>query len=89
MPATDLFTQFTSGLQGPAEAGAAISPNDTQDLPYLTRAIYVGGDGDIRLTLQDGSEITFSAAVAGTVLPLRASRIWQSGTSATNLVALW
>lgn len=81
----DLFKENT--LESPARHGFAITPHDTTELAYITRAIYVGGDGDIVLVTASGVELTFTNLIAGTILPVRA-KIVKAATSASNLVAL-
>lgn len=69
---------------------AAITTSDTVDLTIPTRGIWVGGTGAVKVNLVDtGTNITFSAVPAGTLLPVRAKRVLATGTTATNLVALW
>lgn len=68
---------------------AAISPNDSQDI-LVTRGIYVGGGGSLRVIGErDTSPTDFLGAVAGSVLPIRVRRVHLSGTTATGLVALY
>lgn len=73
--------------------GAEVTPNDAADLPLaMTRGIYVGGAGNITVTLKamkDGQSITLSGLVAGRIYPLEAKRIWVAGTTATGIVALY
>jgi len=54
----------------------------------FTKAIYVGGYGDVTVTNQDGDEVTFYACDAGTILPIRTNTIKDTST-ATNMVALY
>ena len=89
MTANDLFWNHSTGLEGPAENGANVAPNDGNDLVQVTRALYVGGGGDIRITTRAGTQITLTNVPAGALLPLRICRIWQTDTTATDLVALW
>lgn len=86
---TDLNSTDQPGLVGPCEFGAAITPNDSTDLTVTSRAIYVGGGGDIALITKGGSTITLAGAAAGSVIPIRAVRIKATGTTATSLVAIW
>ena len=72
----------------PANSARAITPSDTVNIA-LTRAVYVGGSGDIVAIMGDGAKVTFAGAVAGSVLPLRVTRINSTDTTATNLVALY
>ncbi len=75
------------GMQ-PAVGGAAVTPNDSQDLAKSSRALYVGGAGDVKVTTVDGSTITFSAVPAGTLLPVAVKRVFATLTTATNILAL-
>lgn len=70
---------------------AAITPNDSVELPAHTRAIYVGGAGTLIVDMSDdaAANITFLAVPAGTTLPLRVRRVHATGTTATSLVALY
>lgn len=74
----------------PAKRAAAITPSDATDLETPTRGIYIGVTGDVTVDLEDsGTTILFKGAVAGSVLPVEAKRVRATGTTATNLVALW
>lgn len=53
----------------------------------LTRAIYVGGSGDLTVVFNDDVEITFVGAAAG-YHPLQVKEV-KAATTATNLVALF
>jgi hypothetical protein len=65
----------------------AITPADS-DLVQPVRAIYVGGSGNLRISDTGGGAVTFVGAVAGTILPVMAKRVWATGTTATNIVGL-
>lgn len=84
----DRFENTSTGLDSPAFDAFAISPNDNADLPEITRALYIGGDGDIVLTTKGGTQITFTGVIASSFLPIRASRILATGTTAANIVGL-
>lgn len=89
MPAPDDFNNYSPGLDAPATRGAAITPNDSADLAFATRAVYVGGAGNIAAILQgDTVAVTFTGVVAGSILPIRVARVLATGTTATALVGL-
>jgi len=68
---------------------AVISPSDTVNLPTVCKAIYVGVTGDVKVDLtQTGTAIVFKAVPVG-ILPVQAMRVYSTGTTATNLVALY
>ena len=76
-------------MVGPIENGFAVTPADGADQAQVCRAIWIGGSGDLKVTTRGGDTFTLVGVPAGTLLPLRATRIWSTGTTATNLVALY
>ena len=85
-----LAAKQADALAGMVPTGgfAAITPDDDADLTTPTRAIYVGGAGDVVVKSADNVTVTFSAVPAGTTLPIVTSRVMSTGTTATNLLAL-
>ena len=88
MPAQDL-ANGGNNITSPAGRYAVATPSDSADLSFVSRAIYVGGDGNIAAVSPEGQVVTFVGVPAGTILPIRCNRINLTGTTATNLVALW
>lgn len=84
----DDFKTLQPGLNSPAEAADAITPHNTLPLPRATRAIYVGGGGNLRVTFVDGDTVTLQAVPGGVIYPLRLSHVLAAGTTATGLVGL-
>lgn len=85
----DSNSKYPAGLTTPARRAAAVTPNDSTDLSDVPRALWVGGAGDISLIMQDdASAVTITGATVG-YHPLRAKRIRATGTTATNIVALY
>lgn len=70
-----------------AHAAAAVTPSDSADI-RPTRAVYVGGSGDVKVDMASEGTVTFVGVPSGTLLPIQATRIYSTGTTATNLVAL-
>lgn len=83
------FANGGIGLSAPASSAAVVTPNNSTDLTYVTRALFVGGAGNIVVTMVDGVDCTFTGVAAGSVLPIRVSRVKATSTTATNIVALW
>lgn len=73
----------------PGEGAAAVTPNDSTDLTTIARALYVGGAGNVKIDAADGSTVTFSGVLAGSILPVRVARVYSTGTTATNIVAIY
>ena len=51
-------------------------------------AIWVGGAGIVKAVMQDGSLVEFTCA-AGSLLPVRAIRVYSATTTATLMIALY
>ena len=75
----DAFAEFKSGLESPAARVSDVIPSDTSDLPEASRAV--------RVTTVEGTTATIFVA-AGIAFPIRAARIWNTDTTAVNIVAL-
>jgi hypothetical protein len=87
----DLFKSYGKGeLNTPHYSHAfSITPSNTVDFTYASRAIYVGTAGAISVVTVNDEVVVFAAVPAGTLLPIRAKRINSTGTGASNLVGLY
>jgi hypothetical protein len=72
----------------PAAHAATITPADS-DLDDVTRAVYVGGAGDLAVQMLGGEIVTFVAVPAGSLLPIRVKQIRSTNTTATSIVSLF
>jgi hypothetical protein len=69
---------------------AAVTPSDVADIPAgQCRGLYVGGDGDVSVVSEAGDSVVFKLAKAGMVLPVITRRVNATGTTASDLVALY
>jgi hypothetical protein len=67
----------------------AITPSDTLDIPNgPVRALWIGGAGNVALQSGGGTTVVFVGCGGGTVLPVTASRVMATATTATNIVGL-
>jgi hypothetical protein len=83
MPATDTFINTQGGLQSPCRSSFVITPSDTSELPFVTRAIYVGSAGNITARLAgDTASVAFNGLASGSILPIRTRQIFATGTTA-------
>lgn len=55
----------------------------------ITKALYIGGTGDVAVVMQGGQTVVFSAVPAGTILPISVSQVRSTNTSATLILGLW
>lgn len=86
----DAWESTGGSIDAPAKNAAAVTPSDSADLGDVAVALYVGGAGDVSVDTVGGQEsIVFSSMSAGTILPVRVKRVNATGTTATNIVALW
>jgi hypothetical protein len=85
----------------PAIAGEAVAIDGGADADWtpdanglgfnITRYLWVGGAGAVKLDLVNGGTVTLSGVPAGTMLKLSATKVYSlaDGTTATNIVALY
>lgn len=66
-----------------------ITKHDTNELATYSRWIFVGGTGAMKVTCVDGSVATFTGIPAGAILPVAAKLVWSTGTTATNMTAIY
>lgn len=83
---SDKFKNYTPGVRDPIQSATVVSPNDSVDLPVVSRAIYIGSTGDLHVTLLSGEVITFKNMLAGWHR-IRVSRIWSTNTTASDIVS--
>lgn len=72
-----------------ASHAAAVTPSDVTVFDSPTRGVYVGGAGDIAVTTESGGVVTFVSVVAGSILPIRCTKVMSTNTTATAIVALF
>ena len=84
----DLFDDRSSGLESPGAAAAQVLPSDAADLSVSSRALYIGTGGDLQITTVSGSVVSLKNVPVG-ILPLRVRRVHATGTSASDIVAVW
>jgi hypothetical protein len=70
----------------PPHRAFAVTPNDSADLPHLTRGFYVGTGGDVRVTTHGGDVVTYVNMPSGGYKVGAFRRIWATGTTAADLV---
>lgn len=73
----------------PAREWIAITPSDSALLPAGCRGLYIGGAGNIALAGYDGTVVTFTGVLAGSVLPCGPTKVMTTNTTATAIVGLY
>lgn len=84
---TDIFKKHMNGLESPASRVYAVQPDDTTDLDVVSRALNVSEAGLVQVTTISGTTAQIFVA-AGIPFPIRVSRVWATGTTATGIVSL-
>ena len=51
--------------------------------------LYIGTAGNLKVTTAGGDEITFQGVNTGTFFPVNVVKVFATGTSADNIIALW
>lgn len=85
----DNFSSWKAGLESPAEYAVAITPDNSTDLATSTRGLYVGATGDVKVDTVGGSTVTFVGLAAGVIHPIRARRVYATGTTATSIIGVY
>jgi len=75
-------SRSTFGVIGAVE----ITPDDDVDLEKATRGIYVGVAGNLKVTLLNGDTVTYVNLAAGVTHAKQIVRVWDTGTTATNII---
>lgn len=81
----DAFGTYRASLDSPAENAAAVTPGATP-LANVSRALWVGGAGDVTVTMVGGQTVTFANADVG-FLPVRVTHV--TAATATDILAVW
>jgi hypothetical protein len=72
------------------KAAVAVVPHDTNKFTRgVCQGIYVGGAGNVAAVMEDGTVATFTAPPVGSILPIRATRVNATNTTATLMLALY
>jgi len=83
----DTFDSHATSITAPPSHAEPVTPSDTSDLPFVSRAIYVGTPGDVQVITQGGQTVIYKA-LSGTKV-LRVVRVMASGTTAADIIAEW
>lgn len=84
----DAFAGHVAGLTAPASVPEAVSPSDTEELVAITRGLYIGQTGNVRVRLASGDVVTFANMQGGILYPIRVRQVLAAGTTATDIIGL-
>lgn len=89
MPAIDKNARSSDTTDFPARSLIAVTPNNSVDLTFVPKALWIGGAGNVAvIALEDNASVTLNGCQAGQIIPIRVTRVLATGTTATNIVAM-
>lgn len=68
--------------------GIDVVPSDASEIP-ITRGLYIGTGGTVRISFTHGGTVTFVNVANGTILPVQAKQVWDTGTTASDIIAFY
>lgn len=84
------YKDQTTGLSDPPANAVAVTPNNGADLSEVSRFLMVAVGGNITVDMYGtGTNVLLPALVAGRMYPIRVSKIYATGTTATGIVSLY
>ena len=78
-----------------AHDAVPVNKSDTVDIPNTSErgcCLYIGdisAGADIKVTMESGNQATFKGVTAGSFLPVLVTRVWSTGTTASEILALY
>ncbi len=89
MPSIDLQAQRGDTVDFPAKNLRTITPNDSTELAFIPKALYVGTGGNLTIMAQEDTvAVTLTNIPAGSIIPVRVKIVLATGTTASGIVAL-
>lgn len=74
---------------GKITGGAAVTTSDADNLPvFASGGLWIGTTGHVKVDTIDGSTITLNSVPVG-LLDVYAKKVYATGTTASNIVALF
>ena len=74
---------------------ASVTPSDTANVPSVSGGtnngcvLYVGSAGNLRVQTVGGDDVTFNNINTGAFIPVQIVKVYATGTTASNILALW
>ncbi len=83
------FASYQATPGAPYQHAALVTPDDNNDLANAATALLISVDGALKVTTEGGETITFPTGTftVKTFIPLRVTRVFATGTTATGIVA--
>jgi hypothetical protein len=84
---SDAFGSFSDSPISPSRRGVAVTPDDANDLAFMTKELQATGAGNISVVMAAGGAAITIPFAAGEVRAIRVSRVRATGTTATGILA--
>lgn len=74
---------------------ASVTPSDTANVPSVSGGtnngcvLYIGSAGNLRVQTVGGDDVTFNNINTGAFIPVQIVKVYATGTTASNILALW
>lgn len=86
----DAFNGVLDSLTAPARRAVPVVPSDSDPLAEIPKALYVGTGGTIAMRgVGGGADQVWKNVQDGSVLPFRAQYVRATGTTASDILALY
>jgi len=82
------FSKSFDRVESQGRTWASITPSDSATLSPIPKALWANVAGDIAITGEDGTSVTFTVA-ASTPIPLCPTKVLSTGTTATGIKAIY
>ena len=66
---------------------ASVTPSDTNSFP--PSVLFVGGVGNVTILTAQGSTVLFFSVPGGSIIPVQATKVLATGTTASNIVRIF
>lgn len=87
--ADDIFHSHSDMPGAPSRAPFSITPHDSNELPVIPKALYVGTGGTVALRgIGASTDVSFVNVANGQILDVRAQYIRATGTTASDIIGL-
>lgn len=87
---SDRFELHADQLSAPARGALAVIPHDENALAGIPKALFVGSGGTVVMRgADDGADTSWRNIPSGSIVPFRASHVRETGTTATDILALY
>lgn len=90
---SNIFSNGSNSVQikgSSATKVVAVAPSDSTNLTNgATKGLYIGGAGNVSVTMADGNDVTFTALASGVIHPISVLKVKATGTTATSILAVY